>query len=205
MSIITSKIKPYLSVNTSLEINILFLIAGIGVITKLFLNNLYPVMSTLWGYGLSASSLFFIIMIGVGLDYNNDQKSFFKKFFENSFPILLLILILVWIISLNYKYKKIIEKKKVPDEYNTYSLLSTIIMLLQISILYMFLKDKLNLTILDNFLKNTIPLSDEVNKNSKKNKLETDRMRGINYIFTLINAILVGMMQVVLTFFTTDG
>lgn len=188
------------SIDRDLDINIMFALASAGIIIKMFLNqdtsditnnesnNDYngPATSTIWGYGLSAISLFTLIFISIGLAnkcLDLHLNDFLNKFLSDSIPIVCLLFILVWIIILNIVYFKRINQKRVANEYNTYSFISSILIIMQLAILYKKMSKGID---------SGIP------------KIENN-IFGIICILTLLNFIFVGMMNVVLKFYSTDG
>lgn len=193
--------------NKELNISIMFALASAGIIIKIFLNNDTedvtdnnsntdyngPATSTIWGYGLSAISLFTLIFVSISLatKCSVDEESlgvFFGKFFSKSLPILCLLLILVWIIILNVVYFKRINQKRVAKEYNTYSFISSVLIIIQLAVLFKAMTLEINQdkkTKGELFIKNNLPK--------------------MSYIITLFNFIFVGMMNVVLKFYSTDG
>ena len=121
-------------------------------------------------------------------------SKFFEAFTQYALPTLLLLILLAWLIAINVNFFDLINSKKVPEEFNFYSFLSSVVILLQTFVLFMFYDQKFKITNLQQSSLKTQSEEEGATKNST-----------LSYIFTLINAILIGMMQIVLTFFTTDG
>jgi hypothetical protein len=186
-----------------LDVNNMLALSGAGILIKLFLGTNYsndgtsgPAASTIWGYGLSVIALFSLSFISLALAndcMNNNVQTFISSFTTGSFiPIFLLLLLLIWIVAINIIYFKRINQNKVADEYHQYSIMSSVLVIFQLILLYQYFSNM---------------FYTDANK-SGKNKMHTliaTHSASITYIFTLLNFILAGMMQIVLEFYSTDG
>ena len=175
--------------------------AFVGIIIKLFFGNNYvddgssgPASSTIWGYGLIIISILLIIFIkSISADSNIPDLSNTKtilemisKIFEylkNISPLLIMFLLLLWIVILNNRFFTNINKGIVSEEFYNYSFLSTLLVFLQLMVIYKWL------------------FIDE--KNDKKGERPT--LVNVTYLFTILNIIITIMMQIVLEYFSTDG
>jgi len=187
-----------------LDVNNMLALSGAGVIIKLFLGTEYssdgtsgPASSTIWGYGLTAISLFSLAFISLALAKECNMEDGIGKFIQaagssNFMPIFLLLLVLIWIISLNVMYFKRINKNRVANEYHQYSIMSSVLIIFQLILLYQYFSNL---------------LSKDTNKSGFKmiHKTIASHSISIIYIFTLLNFILTGMMQIVLEYYSTDG
>lgn len=187
-----------------LDVNNMLALSAAGVLIKLFLGTSYtedgtsgPASSTIWGYGLTVISLFSLAFVSLALakecNMQDGVASFISSFANNYFmPIFLLTLVLIWIISLNVIYFKRINQNKVADEFNQYSIMSSGLIIFQLILLYQYFSNL---------------LSTNVDKSGVKSMHKTvaKHSASITYIFTLLNFILTGMMQIVLEFYSTDG
>jgi len=186
------------------DINNMIGFSVVGVLIKLFFGSNVtedgssgPANASIWGYGIVALSVLSLLFITFGLAFNKGSVesisslnifSTLKDMLTKSMPSLFTLIVLIWIIVLNMLYFKRINQGKVADEYYTYSTLTTFIVVLQVMTLFKYLKDNLK-TILD-----------------KTNAtLPTDKMAYATYLFTLLNFIFIGIMTIVLEFFSTDG
>lgn len=177
--------------------------AVVGIIIKLFFGNSYtddgstgPASSTIWGYGLIITSVLMIIFLksisdtntpnlnNITFDFNSILVLIGKTFEYLKYisPLLFMFLILVWIIVLNNRFFTSINKGIVSQEFFSYSFLSTLLVFLQLMVIYKWL------------------FADEDDKKGEKSKLAT-----VTYLFTVLNIVLTGMMQIVLEYFSTDG
>jgi len=186
--------------DTSYENTIFLGFAFVGIIIKLFFGNNFtedgssgPASSAVWGYGLILTSIIMIIFLKSISDTNtpsffSNELSFSSilKFIEITFeylksiaPLLLIFIVLLWIVILNNRFFTSINKGVVSQEFFSYSFLSTILIFLQLTVIYKWLF---------------------TGKDGEKPKLVT-----ITCLFTVMNIVLAGMMQVVLEYFSTDG
>jgi hypothetical protein len=176
--------------NNSMSILILFGLIGAGIFIKLFLSgninspNSGEASSTVWGYGLTTISLFTLMFIVLSKDLNNNN-SVFNLIISRGLPILSLVVILIYIISINLNYYKIINQKFVPNEFNIYSFISSVLIIFQILILFQFTR---------------LLLQDD-----NKNINILTRVINITWIFSILNLLLGIIMNIILEFFTTDG
>jgi hypothetical protein len=177
--------------------------AVVGIIIKLFFGNSYtddgssgPASSTIWGYGLIIASVLMIIFLKSISDTNTPDLSDIKMeytsilgMFGKTFeylkyisPLLIMFVILAWIVVLNNRFFTSINKGLVSQEFFSYSFLSTLLVFLQLMVIYKWL------------------FANDDAKKGEKSKLAT-----ITYLFTVLNIMLTGMMQIVLEYFSTDG
>ena len=187
-----------------LDVNSMLALSAAGVLIKLCLSTNYssdgnsgPASSTIWGYGLTATSLFSLAFISLALAKECNMQESVGQFIaaagnSNFIPIFLLLLVLIWIIALNLMYFKRINQNKVAHEYHQYSIMSSVLIIFQLILLYHYFSNI---------------LSNNQNKSGFKSihKIVASHSASITYIFTLLNFILTGMMQIVLEFYSTDG
>ena len=106
----------------NMNILILFGLIFAGIFIKLFLGNNTSensgqASSTIWGYGLTTIALFTLMFTILSSNNGNILELIFK----NGLPIFALIIILIYIISINFTYFQILNKNFVPNEFHTYS------------------------------------------------------------------------------------
>lgn len=174
-------------------INNLMAFSIVGIIIKLFFKSDItkdgssgPANSSLWGYGVVSLSVFAVMFLSFSLasnmsNLNKDMFGFIKELLADSLPSLLTLLVLVWLVTLNVTYFKRINQGKVSSEYNQFSNVNTIFLIIQIVVLFMFLRDQ----------------TSDSNAGNK--------MSYVVYILTFVNVILISMMNIILRFFSTDG
>lgn len=174
--------------NNNMNILILFGLIFAGIFIKLFLaghssETTGQASSTIWGYGLATISLFTLMFIVLSNDLNKDTSPL-TLIYTTGLPIFSLIVILIYIISINLSYFRIINKNFVPYEYTTYSNISSILIIFQLMIIFQFSKILLNKT---------------------KNPQYLSKIINITWIFTILNFLLAIIMNIIVKFFTTDG
>ena len=179
-----------------MNIFILFGLIFSGIFIKVFLGNNNSAnggqaSSTIWGYGLTIISLFTLMFIVISKDLNNNTNSILNLILTRGISIFILILILVYIVNLSINYYDIINKNFVPVEYTTYSTISTMLIVIQILLIYQ----------ISNILLK--------NKKSSINNSDIDttlsRLTSVTWIFSALNFILAIIMNIILEFFVTDG
>lgn len=201
------------------DTNVLLIIAMIGVVIKYFMGTVTskdgstgPASATVWGYGLTTMAFLGMVVIIIALSTRDKMdlitssstkegtKSVFYILWDVlkvSFPIVATIVILAWVVMINFVFMERINKGKVAPEFGDFSFISTILIFLQVIVVFKYLLNKLNLDLM--------PSSIENETLRKANKLFNTEATSVTIILTLLNLIFVGMMQVVVEFFSTDG
>lgn len=163
-------------------------IAFVSIILNLFLRENYtedgssgPATTAIWSYGLMGIAVLGYIFISFAMttQMSNITKyntlKFVVELFKNSIPAILLLSIIIWLITINVIHFSKINKKQIANEYITYSTLSTILLITQIFVVFKFITDANSIYAI------------------------------VNYLLTLGNVIVVGIMTIILTYFSTDG
>ena len=176
--------------------------AFVGILIKLFFGNSTsadgtsgPASSAVWGYGIAALSILSILFITFALatqmtavsQYNT--MDFVMKLVGGSMVPSLMLLILVWLISMNMTYYKRINEGNVSAEYNQFSTVSTVLVVIQLAVLFKYLKDA---------------FATEKGGKGIAGALKSE-MASITYVLTALNVMFAGMMNIILAFFSTDG
>lgn len=197
-----------LHVNSSLpfDTTTMLMLSVAGVVVKLFLSggatkdgSTGPASATVWGYGLTAISFVGLLVVVISLSSSEAMKlpvlEAIKELVKTSFPIMATLIILGWIIVINMTYMTRINQGKVAPEYNQFSFFSTILILLQLLVVFKFILDTIGIDLVPN----TNPML------KKAEQVLTSELTSVTIILTLLNLIFAGMMQVVVEFFSTDG
>ena len=191
--------------NIKYDITIMVVFSIIGIFIKLFFGNTItsdgsqgPASAAIWGYGIVAMSILSVIFITFALasrmvHLNEGSFKFVTQLIKTSLPPLLLFSVLVWIIALNATYFHRINEGKVANEYNMYSNMSTVLIVVQLIILFKYLRDTLMITQGESLTKIGI------------DKAIKSEMASVTYILTLLNLIFAGIMNIILEFYSTDG
>jgi len=160
---------------------------AVGVFIKLALSfgstddgSLGPANSLIWGYSIILFSLVGIIFLNI--DIGSDTWSDIKKL---PWAMVLTLIIIMWTISLNFKYFTVINKGDVPSQYYMWSGYSTVLVILMIviSIVQYVLKQQ---------------------KNADSNEYAR-QLSMYSIIIFIFNLIAVCILQVILDCFTVDG
>lgn len=204
-----------LSNNIYMNLLNLVVLAYSGIVIKIFfqenytkLGNSGPASTTIWGFGLTALALFIMIFMSIGL--TNDQKAhlyleddtaliaFIKVVMNNTLPLVFTFMLVMYMIILNFIYYTRINSNKITDTYVTYSFFSSVLLIIQISVIvkYMF-----NLV-----YKKHIKNPNNTNQpNTNKIDKEINIIKSLSYVLIFINFILVIIKHILLAFFSTDG
>jgi magnesium-transporting ATPase (P-type) len=185
--------------NNNLDLLNLIVLACAGIVIKLFfsenysrLGNVGPATTTIWGYGLTSLAL--TIMIFVAISYTNKDKND-ETLFGNKInffaslgtitPIILTLLVMIYIIYLNFLFFTRINTNKVTPDYHTYSFMSSTLLLLQILLISNYLFKILN-------------------KTSSKEDVTLELTKMLTYVLAVVNMIFILMIHISLVFFSTD-
>jgi len=165
----------------------------IGIVTHLFFSNIYssygnygPATSLIWGYSIILFSMFGIIFLS---QVNDSAANLNLKMIQVD-DIILMVLIL-WLISLNSKFSKKINTKKVPTNFYNYSFWSTILIALELVIFI------IKMTISNN---GSLGLEDIFGNN--KNIMAN--INFISYLLLTLIFILIIIQQIILDNFSVD-
>ena len=94
----------------------------VGLLVKILMGFAAPATALVWGYFIIIFAIIGLVFLEV--DPEKNTMDALKKLFQ---PLLLLIIILLWNISLTYRYYKVINKKSVPKQYFMWSGFATIL------------------------------------------------------------------------------
>lgn len=181
------------------DINIFVFFMFIGIIVKLFFasnttadGSSGPATAAVWGYGVTAASIIGIMFVTFAMTrrmekISNNSLEFVKSLFMHSMVPMLTLGILVWLISINAQFYNKINKGAVANDYYTYSGVSTFLLIIQIVMLYRYIQDELR------------------DGSSNMKEILTSKVVSVTYLLTLGNAILLGIMTIILHYFSTDG
>tara|TARA_Y100000389_G_scaffold186794_1_gene207547 strand:+ start:4948 stop:5550 length:603 start_codon:yes stop_codon:yes gene_type:complete len=189
--------QSLLSTNRNLEITNLFGLLVGGVIVKIFFSSQGVASASIWGYGLSALATFLLVIISFAFKSKinfNDKGYTLSESINSMIPPFLLLIILIWAIMLNVSNFDAVNKSNLPKEYGQYSFISSFLIIIQIISLFIYFNNKYGLLFFS-----------QTQERRLKEKIKIVDATETIYILFLFNAIMLGMMQIVLEFFTTDG
>lgn len=143
----------------------------IGLLIKISLGGIAGASALLWGYFIVIFSIIGLIFLRVDTTKNNMVA--LKLLFT---PLLLLIIVLLWNISLNLRFFDEINKDQVPEQYYMWSKFSTLLItsIVVLSILGYVSENETSFTF-------------------------------YNYILLVFNLVVTAVQQIVLESFTVDG
>lgn len=162
--------------------NFMFIISFAGLLVKLIFEHTKPADASIWGYGISAAAILVIMVIILAnqtalASLDNFKMAF--SVFSISIPSFITILLLIWLVMINTSFSDIINAGQYSAKYNFVSILETIFMILQIFMIFLISK--------------AVKPSDISNYKT-----------GL-YITTVFNIVFIGIMNIILYYFTTDG
>ena len=196
-----------------MEKYIFFMLCFLGLVIKMFFGQFTspdgingPASSTMWGYGLiliCLATYFLIHFINKqktrsGSSENNTSgivsmiintlykmKDFIQEFMNyNNFMmgIMFIFIIILWAFSINYSYYTKINQGHVATDYYFYSTISTLLICVQLIILFKQIYD-----------------------NSGTNPQINLKYNGLGFLISIINGLFLGIINVLLEYFSTDG
>jgi hypothetical protein len=177
----------------SYNMNVFAVLAIIGiVINTIFLylgNNIAT--STIWTYGFSILSLCGLIISSFA---SSSSDGLLKKMITHALPGILIIGILSAILYQNIAFYSQINDRKVPDEYYTYSSITSFLIIIQVIIVIKYMRDYL-----------TSSSTNTPNVNKGIVDIMASELYNINFIFTIANLGFIAILQVILKLFSTGG
>lgn len=176
---------------------IFFSLSFVGIIISLFFGNSKQnkkddtkgkANAIIYGYSLIIFSIVGLLLIQFAI-FNINKGGvidFLKNILENSLPTILLIVILYWVVNLNIVYRKKINSNVVPEEYRLFYTSSVILTLFQLGMIVKSMLDQNGVKI------SGIDLIDKF-------------ANTFSIVLIILNSIFVGMMQILLKYYATDG
>lgn len=192
--------------DTGYDVNILTGIALAGIVIKVFLyqnksqsGDIGPANSVIWGYGVVLIALFGILYITFSLATKREMQSgvleFLKIILRSSFPVLFLMGLITWLITMNVSYRTRINKGEVSNDYYKFGYISTALIILQLIIILKFVRDKMS----------SIQSTTTNTPGSSIFDAFASQMASIGYAVGTINYAVAAVMQIILEYFSTDG
>lgn len=156
--------------------------------------------ATVYGYGFSILALFGLLVSSFAVSYKDQQPQgvfgFLKAILKNAIPLILVIVIVALIIFQNISFYKQINSGHVADEYYQFSGVSSFLILVQIILVINYLMDILS--------GKQAKENTNVQKASVMAALASE-INSIILILSVMNIGIVGILQVILKYFSTDG
>ena len=159
----------------------------IGILIKLLgsigVESLGQATASLWGYNVILFGLIGIMI----LKLDTSEYIFTKQIKDIPLYLFVLSILIVWVIILNVRFYKIINKKELPTEYYTWNKLSTYILLIVIIIItFVFYANQIK--------------TNPILSNTYDSDIST-----ILYFVLFINFIIVGIQNTILQNFSVEG
>jgi len=179
-------------------LNTMSMLIFIGVIIKLYFGTDTtktgtngPASSSICGYGVMAIAVFILMFLNVSLavtiqSFDANTSDFVKQMLMYSSPSILTFMVLIAHIILNTNYYDEINKGEVPEEYNQFATLSTIMVIFQTIALTKYLHDY-------------------VDAKGDPQIAVSDSIIGVCAVLSMLNFIFVSIMNTIMTHFMTDG
>ena len=147
----------------------------------------------LWGNRICS---FGLLVFEMAYRTNIRKSTGFRAIFDvlvHSAPILLLIICVGWLLALNITYQSTIESGHLPGEYGNFQILGMLILLVELYLLYKYLSDQGKIK------------SGGKDIASQLNELMSKNLSWLMTLLSVIYMIVIGIMQIILQYFTTDG
>lgn len=188
--------------NKYMNLLTLYFLGIAGIIIKMFFSfpgdetGAYgPALTTLWGYGLTFTSLILIFFLVYSFYYykfkvkkvikpfdNYILKEFVSTLF-NTGPIIFTAFLILYIMYLNYTNLSRLNKKDgIIDDYNLYNNLSSFLIIVQLILIYKYVWNKV------------------INIDKDKDKI----LVALSYLVGIFNLILIIIIHIILYFYSVD-
>ena len=141
-------------------------------------NNGYRLTYT--GYLVTGMGLLFLIILSTFFSVENkkNEGENIKNIITGTLPVFLSLIVVSYILLLNVKFKERLIQGKVADEYFFYLSFFSIMFMIQIITLSKYIK--------------TLEKSE-------------NQVDSVVYALSLVNILIIGIMNIILSFFSTDG
>lgn len=154
--------------------------------------------ATVYGYGFSILALFGLLISSFAISYKEQLSQgvwgFFKLIFKNALPLILNISIIALILFQNISFYSQINSGKVADEYYQFSGVSSFLILVQSILVINYLMDVLS--------------GEQSKNNAQKGGIMAALASELNSIILMLSVInigIIGVLHVILKYFSTDG
>ena len=188
------------------QLGVLSALAGVGVMVQYMFGDETtadgssgPATAVLWGYGLSAVALMLLMFVSFALTSDVSRKmslsgpGFVWSLVSQAVPLVCLLGVLAWIVTLNSKYYKRINQGAVAEEYDPYSRISAFMIAMQVLVVIKWASEEAKAS------------GGRTRTKTAQEAAGADQLKYVSYLLTVINLVFAGMLTVVLTYFTTDG
>lgn len=198
---------------------IFYMLCFLGLMIKLFFGQYStpdgtngPASSTMWGYGLIIICLVSYFLINFIKDQDKKQNiapkenegavemvimtltkmlDFLKTFINyknNSMAIMFMLFVTIWAFVINSVYYTRINQGLVADDFYFYSTMSTVLISVQLILLFRHMTA----------IAGGNPNDETVQNNNV-------RYNGFGFLISIINLIFLGVINIILEYFSTDG
>ena len=141
------------------------------------------------GNMISFAGVLFLLLLSTvfAINKNDDSVQNIKNVIIKSLPIIFTLIIMSYLISLNNQFKHNIIFGRVANEFFSYSFLFSILLLVQIYILLSYY---------------LIISKESISESDSKSM---GQLSAIIYVIVFLNLIILGIINIILKFFSTDG
>ncbi len=176
------------------DLNIIYSLIFVAVIV------MYLPGGSIYAYSIMMMALTGILFIKFALMTKIQQQYTFlemlKNIFFKSFPILLVLGIVTWLVYINIRWYDKIKQGKVPYEFLDFTNIVNLLLIFKIFILNSLIKKEFEIK--DDFNSGNENLNKIV-------KLLREQSEMILYLLSIFGFLMVGFMQVIMDYFLTDG
>ena len=194
---INNKKEPVIITRIPYDIKIFSFLCILGLLIRiLFASKDEYATATVWGYGFSVLALFGLVISSFAMSsksqFSQGVMGFFKALVKTAGPLILTILILSLVLSQNISFFDHINSGKVAPQYYQFSGVSGFLVLVQACLVINYLMDTLKGRKTEGDVGGVmVALASELNS--------------IILILTVANIGFIGILQVILKYFSTDG
>lgn len=179
------------------DVKIFSFLCILGILIRIiFANKDEYAKATVWGYGFSVLALIGLLISSFAISsksqFSQGIMGFFKIMLKNALPVILTLIVLSLLLFQNIVFYEPINSGKVAPQYYQFSGVSGFLILVQISLVIKYLMDKLR-------------GSTGGETNATTMTALASEMSSIILILTVANIGFVGILQVILEYFSTDG
>ena len=195
---VTNNTLPLPTKRLPYDVKIFSFMCILGILIKIIFSNTSNDYATasVYGYGFSILALFGLLVGSFAISYKEQYSQgvmgFFKVILKNAIPLILLISIMGIIVYQNIYFYDQINEGHVANEYYQFSFVSSFLILIQVCLVI-------------NYMMKIIGGEENTGNKSGIMAAMASELNSLILILSITNIGIIGILQVILKYFSTDG
>ena len=183
------------SINFNLQIAYIFIVIG-------FIVSFIDAKSAIAGYSLIICALIFLLVITFALLNRVESRNkgiipLIKFIISHSFPVLLILALVSWILSIYISNFDRLQKGDLPYEFKQFNIVSTILFFFELFVLFSYFQKQ--------FSETKIMQKNPDSVMAQALELISSQSKSLLYLLASLSMVSVGIMQTIVNYYLTDG